>query len=319
MMRRVLPTALRLASKQDLPMKALAPSSAVAVRSFGDKKGWSSPVDCVMFGANGTLGHASEIQWKLFNEVLQEKVEAGDLIKKCDMSITPSTCGEEVFWDKEAYVASLTTTGGINRLKAYLKSKNAVTVPVEELTDDKLTEMCTAIHARKNELFEQYILQGNLQFRPGIQELLKTCKALGIKTCFCTTATNEVVTAMTSALGLKDLFDLIISAHCLPKFDNKGKPHPDCYWYCIEQLFGEEVFAVKEEGKVQLTKTIVAFEDTSISLQSPVRAGLYTVAIPNNWATTQDYSAATKCISEVSDLGATPEKVLESLAAICVG
>jgi len=292
-------------------MKALALSSAVAVRSFGDK----SPVDCVMFGAIGTLAHSSEIQYKLFNEALQEKVEAGDLITKC---------GEEVFWDKEDYIASLTTTGGKNRLKAYFKSKKAATVPVEELTDDKLMEMCTAIHARKNQLFEQDILQGNLQLRPGVQELLKTCKALGIKTCFCTTATNEVVTAMTSAFGLEDLFDMIISEHDLPKFDDKGKPHPDCYWYCMEQLFGEQVFAgdqkgsnVMKEGKVQLTRTAVAFEDSSISLQSPIRAGLYTVATPNNWTTTQDYSAATKCISEVSDLGATPEKVLESLAAIC--
>jgi len=286
--------------------KALALSSAVAVRNFGDQ----SPVDCVMFGAIGTLAHSSEIQYKLFNEVLQERVEAGDLITKG---------GEEVFWDKEAYVASLSTTGGKNRLNAYFKSKNATTVPVEELRDDKLMELCTAIHARKNQLFEQDILQGNLQLRPGVQELLKTCKALGIKTCFCTTATNEVVTAMTSVFGLEDLFDMIISEHDLPKFDDKGKPHPDCYWYCLEQLFGQQVFAGdKEEGKVQLTRTVVAFEDSSISLQSPIRAGLYTVATPNNWTTTQDYSAATKCISEVSDLGATPEKVLESLAAICV-
>jgi len=292
--------------------------------------------ECVIFGSIGALAHCSEIQWKTFNQALGEAVDAGKLKLS---PLADDDDNNKIFWEKEPYRASLTSTGGKNRVKEYLL-KQMVEEADKELVNDDLVK---AIHTRKTELFLDYILQKSgapgLTLRPGIMELLTDAKKAGVKTAFCSTSEKLIIDAFVQTLGLAELFDLVLSNDDLPKFGNKAKPAPDCYWFVVKTLFAlnplglnkapdgsdrqesgdtttsAESMADMEEGKsVMKSRVIVAFEDTEISLKSPVSAEVaLVVATPNNWAVEQDYSKAHKC-TEVADLGGNALQALADLA-----
>jgi len=131
---------------------------------------------------------------------------------------------------------------------------------------------------------------------------------MGIKTAFCTTTDHRVADAIATQFGLKDLFDLCLSDQDLPKFGNKNKPEPDAYLYVVKTLFGQE----------DAVQKVIAFEDTQVSLASPVSANIKSIAVPNAWAVDHDFSGAVKKIGEVSDLGADGKNVIEVLSEICV-
>jgi len=244
------------------------------------------PLECICFGSIGAVAHCSEIQWKCFNQSLQEKSKSGELSK-------------EVVWEKDAYMKSLVSTGGKSRLKEYLLQQG-----IAEVSDD----LVGAIHARKTELFIETINGGGITLRPGLRELLTAARELGIKTAFCTTTDNRVADAIATQLGLKDLFDLRLSDLDLPKFGNKNKPEPDCYLYVVKTLLGQE----------DAVQKVIAFEDTQVSLASPAAAKIKCVAVPNAWAVDQDFTGAVRRVNEVTDIAEDGKQAIEVLSAICV-
>jgi len=259
-------------------------------------------IDAIIFGAIGTVAHCSEPQWKGFNQALGEKVAAGEL--KLPL-LGKDNENKKIYWDKTTYRASLTSTGGRSRLEDYLLKQ----------TEDKATitdELIASIYARKNSLFLDYIMNKDgtqgLVLRPGIKELLKEAKAAGVKTAFCTLGVKDIVDAFVETLGLTDQFDVVTSVDDLHKFNNNPKPAPDCYHFVVEALFPNEGI-----DEILKTRAIVAFEDSSISMQSPINAEMpIVIATPNNWTTDHDYSDAHKCVGDVADLGGL--KGLDELA-----
>ena len=65
------------------------------------------------------------------------------------------------------------------------------------------------------------------------------------------------------------------------------KPEPDCY------LYAKKVLGLSNP---------IAFEDTQISMEAAVRAGIPCVAAPSEWATKQDFSKALLRVGELSEL-----------------
>jgi len=262
-------------------------------------------IDAIIFGAIGTVAHCSEPQWKGFNQALGEKVAAGEL--KLPL-LGKDEENRKVYWDKTTYRASLTATGGRNRLQDYLLKQAEDNAAKAKITD----ELIASIYARKNAFFLDYIMNKDgtqgLVLRPGIKGLMKEAKAAGVKTAFCTLGVKDIVDAFVETLGLTDQFDIVTSVDDLHKFNNNPKPAPDCYHFVAEALFPNEGI-----DEILKNREIVAFEDSSISMQSPVSAGMPTViATPNNWTTEHDYSDAHKCVGEVAELGGL--KMLDELA-----
>lgn len=245
------------------------------------------PFQMICFGSIGSIAHCSELQWKYFNAALKEKCESGEI----KLNSGDKVDSEKVFWDKETYIASLTSTGGKRRLKAYLETQN---VDVKNFE----TEI-ESIHTRKTELFVDHIQKGGLTIRPGVLELCKAAKARGIKLAFCTTTEAKVADAFVDCLNLREIFDYCMSDRDLPNFDNKGKPEPDCYIYVVEKMLGKA--ALSEDGR-KVVARVMAIEDTQVSLGSPVAAGMKTIATPSEWAKEQDFSSSTAKFSEVADM-----------------
>lgn len=124
--------------------------------------------------------------------------------------------------------------------------------------------------------------------------------------------------AFVKSLGLTDYFAYTLCEVDLPHFGNKGKPSPDCYWYAIRQLLGDDSLEAVGDGMFQCTKKVVAIEDTQISLESPVAAGLPSIAFPSEWAVKQDFSKAATCAAELTDVCANGGAALEEFAKIAV-
>lgn len=180
-------------------------------------------------------------------------------------------------WNKDQYVNSLTLTGGKNRLAAWSKDNDL------GLT----TEDCVALHARKMEIFEEDMRAG-LDVRPGVIELLNAARAAGVKTAWVTTTPEGPMKAQLEGMkGLnKEMFDFFMSEADAPKY-GRGKPTADPYLYAMKTL------------KV---KNPICFEDSSISMKSPLAANLDVIATPNNWCTTHDYTGALARVDEPSQL-----------------
>jgi len=214
--------------------------------------------DSLFFGSVGTLVHLSQLQYDSFSQVLKER--------------------NLPLWSLEEYKASLTSTGGRNRLMAWSKKNNL-----------NLTEQdCIDIHNRKSEIFQQNMRIGTLNVRPGVIELLEECKKNGVKTAWVTTTPAGNVEAQFDGMrGLsKDAFDCYIS-HADEEKYGRGKPTADPYLYVMRQL---------------RVRNPLVFEDSEISMKAVTAANLDCIAIPNNWCTTHNYTNAICTVTEPSDL-----------------
>ena len=168
-------------------------------------------------------------------------------------------------WNLEEYKKSLTSTGGINRLFAWSNANNL-----------GLTRQdCVDIHARKSEIFQESMRKG-LDVRPGVIQLLEQARAHGVKTAFVTTTPHGNVEAQFDGMkGLKQgLFDFYMSEADEPKY-GRGKPTADPYLFAMKTL--------------NVSKPLV-FEDSEISMKSPLAANLDVIATPNNWCVNHNYS-----------------------------
>ena len=69
----------------------------------------------------------------------------------------------------------------------------------------------------------------------------------------------------------------------------RQKPDPEIYEIALREM------GVKKDE-------VLAFEDTRLSLMSPIHAGIKTIAIPGELSSSQDFSEATLVIQQYSDL-----------------
>lgn len=180
-------------------------------------------------------------------------------------------------WNLEEYKKSLTSTGGKNRLAAWSKANNL----------GQTDQDCLDIHARKSEIFQQNMRKG-LNVRSGVIQLLEQARAHGVKTAFVTTTPQGNVEAQFEGMkGLKqDLFDFYMSEADEPKY-GRGKPTADPY-----------LFAMK---KLNVSKPLV-FEDSEISMKSPLAANLDVIATPNNWCLGHNYGNALAIANDISEM-----------------
>ncbi|CAD7940476.1 unnamed protein product [Amoebophrya sp. A120] len=300
-------------------------------------------LDAVIVGSIGVVAHCSRLQWRCFNQALCEFRDSGELIIPAKLDAAPEDHGsleeEEILWPREQYIASLTSTGGAKRLREFFSNNYAV-----EDETNLSDELCARIHHRKSEIFAERIYQIKLngattapevQFslRPGVLAFLRAARRNNVKVGFCAPTERVVIDAFLDVLNLRDLFDVYITADDRGvRYPDKGKPEPDCYQYVVGQLFASPAVEDSSTGQqhdgsglpeqtptppenpaaleeVIKTKSLLALEDTWISMQSPLAAGIPTLALPSEWAVGQDFTQALSCCAELPDLVTEAEAI----------
>src|ERR1700741_2373330 len=129
-----------------------------------------------------------------------------------------------------------------------------------ELTGKPLDrEALAALRSRR--FYDRIATEGAL---PGVEEALRTARALGLRGGLASSGTREWVVGQLERLGLVEHFD------CIRTRDDvaRAKPEPDLYLSALDCL------GVAPEHAV-------AFEDSPNGALAARRAGLYCVVVPN--------------------------------------
>jgi HAD superfamily hydrolase (TIGR01509 family) len=208
----------------------------------------------LIFDVDGTLADTEEAHRCAFNEAFNE-------------------AGLDWNWSKPKYAHLLSTTGGKERLAAYIES-----LSLDAGEKAALKERIPALHKAKTERYTRMILEGQAPLRTGVARLLDEAAASGVRVGIATTTTFANIEA---------LLVTHLGKHALERFAVIGagdqvarkKPAPDIYLWVLEQLH----LAADE---------CVAVEDSQNGLRAAKAAGLFTIVTPSYWTSTEDLSAA---------------------------
>ncbi len=212
-------------------------------------------LEALIFDVDGTLAETEEIHRASFNQAFQES-------------------GLTWRWSIDDYRVLLLTTGGKERIAAYMKSAGltgGIDIP--------------ALHARKTEVYVRAVRNGALKLRPGVASMIRHARAAGLRLAIATTTSRpNVDELLSSTLGVQSIawFDAIA---CGDEVLRK-KPDPAVFLLALEKL-----------GLA--ASQCVAFEDSHQGLKAAVTAGLTTIVTPGIYTFGQDFSSASLVIENL--------------------
>jgi len=234
-------------------------------------------LQALIFDVDGTLADTEEVHRQAFNAAFL----AMDLWWN---------------WGAGEYMELLKVSGGPERIAHYV---SRLDVPAQE--KKRLAGLVPAIHREKTRLYHELISGGRAPLRTGVLRLLNEARAAGLRLALAATSTTANVEALVSAmLGPKALgwFSAVASA------DNVAhkKPAPDLYQRIL--------------GTLRLpAAACVAIEDSENGVRASKAAGLYTIATPSRWTTTQDFAEADLVLYSLGD----PDAPLDPVTAKAIG
>jgi len=202
-------------------------------------------------------------------------------------------------WSRDTYRELLKTTGGKERIAAYI-AREVPGAPDRR----RLVEMIPAIHAEKTKFYSSAVNDGAIPLRDGVARLCDEALTAGCRLAIASTTTavniDALLNATFGACGL-EMFSVIA---CGDQVRAK-KPAPDIYRLALQTLgVGPE--------------RAVAFEDSANGLRAAVAAGLWTVVTPTFWTQGSDFSAAGLVLPHLGDpshpLPAEPGTALKTRA-----
>lgn len=208
----------------------------------------------IIFDVDGTLADTEEIHLQAFNRAFLQH-------------------GLEWRWSQAQYADLLKTTGGKERIAAYLATKS--------LTPDAravISAQIPDIHRVKTAIYTRIIKSGVVSLRGGIRRLIDEAEGSGIKLAIATTTNFE---------NIRVLMEKTLGRGSLARFLAIGagddvaakKPAPDVYKFVLKHLG-----LAPEE--------CVAIEDSANGLIAAKRAGLFTIVTPSYWTRNEDFSSA---------------------------
>jgi len=194
-------------------------------------------ISALIFGGIGTLIETSTLQREAFNRAF-------------------ATLGIDFVWHHVDYAASLSNSGGRNRLAAIALPGGA-----------RLTEaQIAAVHAEKTNAFDAMLADRVLPLRAGVADLLTRAAAAGIVVAWATTTSQANIDAILRASGgalTRTLFAFIGDDLAV----ERQKPDPEIYLKVLATLGIRPAAAI-------------AIEDSATGVHSAKAAGLFTVAFP---------------------------------------
>jgi HAD superfamily hydrolase (TIGR01509 family) len=188
-------------------------------------------------------------------------------------------------WSVEEYGRLLETTGGQRRLHAYLKEQGMDAAERDDLVP--------RLHARKTELFQELVAEGEVEPRPGTPELLDRLEAEGVRLAVATTGSRGWVAPLLDRFFGLDRFEAIVAGDEAPA----RKPDPSAYLLALEALGLPPSAAV-------------AVEDSRNGLLAALGADLPCVVVVNDYTRDHDLEGAALV---VDDFGALDVATLRRL------
>jgi len=219
----------------------------------------------LIFDVDGTLADTEEAHRCAFNESF-------------------AAHGLDWNWSKPLYAELLLTTGGKERMAAYVE-----TLDLPAARHAELLAQIPALHAAKTQRYMQIVQAGGIPLRDGVERLLHEARtsgvALGIAT---TTSLQNIVALLHTTLGPDALgwFQAVSAGDDVPR----KKPAPDVYLDALRKLGCSPC-------------DCVALEDSANGLRAAKAAGLFTIVTPSYWTSGEDFSAADLLLPS---LGARP-------------
>ena len=220
----------------------------------GGRAGTEMSLDVLIFDVDGTMADTEEAHRTAFNLAF-ERVRLGWR------------------WGRDEYRELLKTTGGKERLAAYIQQLDAS--PAERR---RLAAHIPDIHAEKTKFYSSVVQDRAVPLREGVERLLDEALAAGLRLAIASTTTAVNVDALLqSTLGSRGLNMFSVIA-CGDQVQAK-KPAPDIYRLALYHL------------GVPVDRAL-AFEDSANGLRAATSAGLWTVITPTFWTEGSDFSAA---------------------------
>ena len=176
-------------------------------------------------------------------------------------------------WDEKEYIEFLKIQGGLNRLK--------------QVFPESSPQVLEKIHSDKTRLFQQKLAEGESFLRTGFEAFCKMLLQNNILIGLASTTFLESIDAILKSLNTISRDNFAFIGH--QGLTQRQKPDPEIYEMALREM------GVKKDE-------VLAFEDTRLSLMSPIHAGIKTIAIPGELSSGQDFSEATLVIQQYSDL-----------------
>lgn len=194
----------------------------------------------LIFDVDGTLAETEEAHRYAFNRAFSE-------------------AGLNWTWNQALYRQLLKVSGGKERILAFAPEASP--------------ELVAGLHARKNQIYAHMVAAGQVSFRPGVEPLISSARAQGLKLAVATTATRVNVEALLGAR--KSFFHVIACAEDV----RRKKPDPEVYELVLKRL------------DVTADKCLV-IEDSLNGLIAARAVGLKVVVTPSLYTRSQDFSQA---------------------------
>ena len=176
-------------------------------------------------------------------------------------------------WDEKEYIEFLKIQGGLNRLKQVFPESNP--------------QVLEKIHSDKTRLFQQKLAEGESFLRTGFEAFCEMLLQNNILIGLASTTFLDSIDAILKSLNTISRENFAFIGH--QGLTQRQKPDPEIYEIALREM------GVKKDE-------VLAFEDTRLSLMSPIHAGIKTIAIPGELSSGQDFSEATLVIQQYSDL-----------------
>ena len=206
----------------------------------------------LIFDIDGTVAETEEFHRRAYNRVFSDERISWN-------------------WSKDLYKKLLKVTGGRERLKHY--EENVATNKYNLNSDEILR-----IHTKKNEQYNEWVNEGLLHLRPGIETLINKAQENNIQLAISTS---------TSLMNVKSLFKNCIRKDPYTIFKTiatgdmvkKKKPDPEIYLLALRQL--------------SLSPTeCIALEDSYNGLISAKNAKIKTLCSPSLYHRDDNFSEA---------------------------
>ena len=211
-------------------------------------------IEAIIFDVDGTLADTEEAHRVAFNEAFRKHRLPWN-------------------WSREDYRELLKTTGGKERMSAYIDG-----LGMRGSERAWLVGLIPELHAEKTRLYTAFVAEGGVPLRPGVEALLDEAEAAGCRLAIASTTSAANIDALLAAtLGPRGLDRFALIA-CGDQVRRK-KPAPDIYTLALANLGLEPERAI-------------AVEDSANGLRSAQAAGLWTVVTPTFWSEGSDLSAA---------------------------
>lgn len=225
-------------------------------------------LEALIFDVDGTLADTEEAHRQAFN-------------------IAFVANGLQWYWSVGIYRELLHVRGGKERIAWYIDS-----LPVSPAEQERLRRLVPRIHETKTRLYADLVERGRAPLRPGVETLLRSARAAGMRLAIASTTTAANVTALiTATLGAEALpwFSVIACGDAVAR----KKPAPDIYRFALAAL---------DAAPAQC----VAFEDSEAGVRAAKAAGLFTVAVPSSWTVGENVGAADIVVRSLADLDWSP-------------